>query len=231
MHPAALPPTRPHARRAMKLYPDVRARLIGTVARDVAVVLLIALFAWFGYQTYQAVDALTVLGSGVREAGTSLQESFTGAAGAVDGIPIVGQRLSSALQSTGRSTGGRLVVLGQQGIDKVHRLALTVGLVMAALPTVLLLAFTLPGRLRQIQALTASSVVLQSPDDVGRRRMVAMRAAFGLPYGALLAYTRDPLGDLLEGRYDGLVDAALDDAGLRPRGRRLPEIPPGEAGP
>lgn len=215
----------------MKLYPDVRARLAGTIARDVAVVLLVALFAWFGYQTYQAVDALTVLGSGVREAGTSLEQSFTSAADAIHGVPIVGPRLATALQSTGTGTGGRLVVLGQQGIDKVHRLALTMGLVMAALPIVLLLAFVLPGRLRQIRALTASSVVLKSPDDVGRRRMVAMRAAFGLPYGTLLAYTRDPLGDLLEGRYERLVDAALDDAGLRPRGRPLPDATPEDIGP
>ena len=42
-----------------------------------------------------------------------------------------------------------------------------------------------------------------------------MRAAFALPYGELLRFTRDPLGDLEAGRYDALVDAALDDAGLR----------------
>jgi hypothetical protein len=28
-------------------------------------------------------------------------------------------------------------------------------------------------------------------------------------------YTRDPLGDLARGRYDPLVAAALDDAGIR----------------
>jgi hypothetical protein len=45
-----------------------------------------------------------------------------------------------------------------------------------------------------------------------------MRAAFSLPYGQLLQYTRDPLGDLEDGRYDALVAAALEDAGLRPEG-------------
>jgi hypothetical protein len=44
-----------------------------------------------------------------------------------------------------------------------------------------------------------------------------MRAAFSLPYGQLLEYTRDPLGDLAAERYDPLVAAALDDAGLRPK--------------
>ena len=41
--------------------------------------------------------------------------------------------------------------------------------------------------------------------------------AFTLPYGELLAYTDDPLGDLAAERYDALVEAAYADAGLRPR--------------
>jgi hypothetical protein len=41
-----------------------------------------------------------------------------------------------------------------------------------------------------------------------------MRAAFGLPFRELLTYTSDPFGDLAEGRYDALVDAALADVGL-----------------
>jgi hypothetical protein len=56
--------------------------------------------------------------------------------------------------------------------------------------------------------------------DPARRRVVAMRAAFSLRYGRLLKYTRDPLGDLAAERYDGLVKAALDDVGLRPKGSR-----------
>ena len=47
-----------------------------------------------------------------------------------------------------------------------------------------------------------------------------MRAAFSLPYGQLLAYTRDPLGDLEQGRYDALVEAVLEDAGLRSSRRK-----------
>jgi hypothetical protein len=43
-----------------------------------------------------------------------------------------------------------------------------------------------------------------------------MRAAYVLPYERLIRYTRDPLADLESGRYDGLVAAALDDAGLAP---------------
>lgn len=213
---------------SMKLYPDIPARLGATILRDASVLLMIAVFAWFGHQTYEAIEGLTVLGAGVRQAGTSLQQTFDSAAGAVDAVPFVGSRLAGALKSTGKGTGGELIALGQQGVDRVRHLAVTLGLVVFALPTLLLLVLAIPGRVRQVRSLTAASVVLSSPEDLDRRRLVAMRAAFGLPYGTLLAYTRDPLGDLAAGRYDRLVDAALDDAGLRPRGaRKLGLTPPG----
>jgi hypothetical protein len=53
--------------------------------------------------------------------------------------------------------------------------------------------------------------------DPARRRVVAMRAAFSLRYGRLLKYTRDPLGDLAAERYDPLIAAPLEDAGLQVR--------------
>jgi hypothetical protein len=97
----------------------------------------------------------------------------------------------------------------------VHRLANLLGPLTFALPSLLLLLRFLPDRLAQARRLTAASRVLAEPDEPERRRTIAMRAAFALPYGRLLEYTRDPLGDLAAGRYDGLVAAALDDAGLR----------------
>jgi hypothetical protein len=48
-----------------------------------------------------------------------------------------------------------------------------------------------------------------------RRRLIAMRAAFAVPYETLLRYTSDPLGDLSAERYDGLIAAVLEDSGLR----------------
>jgi hypothetical protein len=59
--------------------------------------------------------------------------------------------------------------------------------------------------------------VLGEHVDPARRRVVAMRAAFSLRYGRLLKYTRDPLGDLAAERYDPLIAAPLEDAGLQVR--------------
>jgi hypothetical protein len=90
-------------------------------------------------------------------------------------------------------------------------------LVTFALPAVLVLALWLPGRVDQVRRLRDALEVLGDHDSVERRRLLAMRAAFSLPYGQLLAYTPDPIGDLASERYDALVAAALEDAGLRTR--------------
>jgi len=137
------------------------------------------------------------------------------AAGAVDGIPVVGGRLAGALQGAGEQSGGNVAALGKNGSDAVHHLALLLGLLTFFVPAVLLLIAMLPGRVKQIRQLTAAEQVLVDTHDPERRRLLAMRAAFGLPYGTLLGYTKDPLGDLSAGRHDALVDAALDDAGIR----------------
>ena len=55
--------------------------------------------------------------------------------------------------------------------------------------------------------------------DPARRKLLAERAAMHLPYRVLQRYTADPLGDLAAGRYDALVDASLEEAGLSPRHR------------
>lgn len=210
----------------MKLYPDVPERRTATIARDVVAVGLVVLFAWLGVRTYDVVDRLSVLGTGVVEAGTSVQNGFGSVADAVDGVPVIGDDLASALTGAGEGSGGQLADLGQAGVDSVRRLAWSLGLLVFLLPTVLLLVAVVPRRVRQVRSLTAAAVVLANPDDAEHRRLLAMRAAFGLPYGTLLRYTRDPLGDLAAERLDPLVRAAMDDAGLRPRPRPQPQPQP-----
>lgn len=207
---------------SVKVYPDVPAKRHATVVGDIAVACLLVLFASFGLAVHGAVDSLAVLGTGVREGGTSVQRGFGSAADRVNGVPLVGGSLADALQGAGRQSGGRVAALGRQGEEDVHRLALILGLVVFALPTILVLALLLPRRVRQIKQLTAAERVLTDPDDPQRRRVLAMRAAFGLPYGTLVAYTPDPLGDIVQNRYDALVQAAMDEAGIR----HPPDNPP-----
>ena len=63
-------------RDSVKFYPDVPAKRRATVLGDIAVVCLLILFAGLGLAVHGAVDSLAVLGTGVREGGTSVQSGF-----------------------------------------------------------------------------------------------------------------------------------------------------------
>ena len=201
----------------MRFYPDVPGRRLATVVRDLLVLLLLGLLAWLALEVHDAVDRLAVLGEGVGDAGGAVQGGFDAAAERVDGVPVVGDEVADGLRGAGEGSGGNLVELGGRGERAAHRLADLLGLLFFALPAAVVLWWWLPRRIAQVRALTAADHVLRDPRDEERRRLIAMRAAFALPYGQLLEHTRDPLGDLAAKRYDPLVEAALADAGLRAR--------------
>jgi len=199
----------------MRLYPDSRLQRLDLMARDLAVVLGLVILGKVGLEVHDAVDKLAVLGEGVESAGSAVSGGFESAAEAVDGAPVVGDEIGDALRGAGEGSGGEVEGLGRGGAGAAHDLADLLGLVVFLIPAVLLLLWALPPRIRQIRRLTAAARVLTVPSEE-RRKLVAMRAAFSLPYGTLLSYTRDPLGDLEAGRYDALVRAELEQAGLRP---------------
>jgi hypothetical protein len=200
----------------MRLYPDIPRRRLHVAARDALVVALLALFAWVGFAVHDAVDKLAILGTGVRIAGTSVEGAFDSAADNVEDAPAVGGTLGDALRGAGEGTGGNVAEVGQRGEDAAHRLADILGLTTFGIPALLVLIRYMPGRVDLARRLTAADRVLRADTSPERRQAVAMRAAFSLPYGQLLEFTRDPLGDLVAERYDPLIAAALDEAGLRP---------------
>jgi hypothetical protein len=197
----------------MRLYPDTPDDRGRAVARDALVLLTLIVLAWLGLKVHDAVDSLAVLGSGVHDSGVVVQDGFDRAADAIDGVPVVGGDLGDALRGAGEGTGGNVAQAGTDGEERIHHLANLLGFLMFAIPAGLLLVTTLPGRIRQVRELNATERLLDTSSEE-RRRLVAMRAAFSLPASALARHTRDPLGDLERGRYDPLIDAAYDEAGL-----------------
>ena len=199
----------------MRFYPDPPLQRLDLIARDLALVLGLVLLGKIGLEVHDAVDKLAVLGEGVETAGGAVSSGFDSAADAVDGTPLVGDEIGDALRAAGEGSGGEAEELGRGGAGAAHDLADLLGLVVFGLPAALVLLWVVPPRIRQIRRLNAAVRALKLPTEE-RRRLVAMRAAFSLPYGTLLEYTRDPLGDLEAGRYDALVRAELEGAGLRP---------------
>ena len=200
----------------MRLYPDTPDDRGRAVAKDALVLLTLFVLGWLALKVHDAVDELAVLGTGVRESGEVVQSGFEKAGEAASGIPVVGDEVSDALGDAGSGTGGEVAQAGRDGEERVHDLADLLGVLFFAIPASILLLATLPGRIRQVRELNATERLLDVTSEE-RRRLVAMRAAFSLPARELARHTKDPIGDLAEGRYGPLIDAAYDEAGLRPR--------------
>ena len=205
----------PPALRSMRWYPTVRARRSATIAADVFIVVLVAIFVWFADSAHDAVDGLAQLARGVEEAGTGAQASLDAAAERVAAVPVVGAALADALREAGGDTGGQAAALARVGRSDIERAANVIGWALFLIPTALLLIGYLPNRWAQVKGLTAAERILGDGSAVDAHpRLIAMRAAFGLPYPTLLRYTDDPFGDLEAGRYEALMEAAHEEAGL-----------------
>ncbi len=199
---------------AVKLYPEVADRRRERIARDVAVLLMLLFLVWMGRSVYQRIDSITVLATGVSSAGESVQTGFGAVAGAVESVPVIGDNLASALQSSGEATGGNVADLGAQGAESIHRAALLIGLLTFLIPAILLLGLTLPDRMRGIRQMSLAGQFLEGERSPERDRILAMRAVFNLDVDHLLEYSADPVGDLIAGRHDQLIEALFAEAGL-----------------
>jgi hypothetical protein len=200
----------------VRFYPDIpRSRAVAMLG-DLLVLVLLVLLAWLGLRVHDAVADLASVPRAVGDTGGAIQRGFDGAADAIGGAPVVGGPLSGALRDAGAGAGGQIQDTATSGEQDVIRLANLLGLLVFLLPAVAVLARHVPERIADVRRLTAAARAIGPALTTERERTLAMRAAYGLPYERLARYSRDPLGDLEAGRYDGLVAAALDDAGLRP---------------
>jgi hypothetical protein len=198
----------------MRVYPDTLNDRGRAVAKDALVLLTLFVLAWLALKVHDTVDKLAVLGTGVRDSGSAVQDGFGAAADAVSGVPLVGGDVGNALRDAGSGTGGNVADAGRAGEDRVHELANLLGILFFAIPASILLLTTLPARIRQVRELNAAERFLGDPASDERRRLIAMRAAFSLPARDLIRYTKDPIGDLEFGRYDALIAAAYEAEGL-----------------
>ena len=198
----------------MRYYPEIPGPRRRAILADLVVVALVASFAWLGLTVNDTFDDAAGLGRGVEEAGNSVQTGFEDAGGFLADVPVVGDELDEAFSDAGAATGGNTAELGEQGAAAIENTALLLGWVTFALPTFAVLLWAVPRRVARLRRLTAAGRVLAGPHSAERRRVLAMRAAFGLPYETLLSHTPDPFGALAGGDYEPLLNALFEDAGL-----------------
>jgi hypothetical protein len=199
----------------MRFYSEIPARRTAAILSDVLVLLLLVLLAWLGLKVHDSVAELASVPRGVAGAGGAIEGGFRSAGDSVGDVPVVGEPLAGALEDAGEGAGGEIAETGRQGEEDVNDLADVLGALFFLLPAVAVLSRYLPGRIADVKRRTAAARAIGPTLTPEREHSLARRAAYGLPYERLARFTRDPLADLESGRYDGLVAAALDDAGLR----------------
>lgn len=203
----------------MKLYADLPARRTLQLLSDVLVVCWTALWVWVGRLVHDTTMALAAPGHRLEEAGAGFRERMSSAAGSVDDLPLLDDRLAAPFRSAA-GTGTDLETTGRQIVDGVTTLATVLGWVTAVVPVVLVLATWLWLRARFVRRATAAQRFIDSAADLD---LFALRAMAKQPMARLARISEDPVGAWRTG--DRAVVDALADLELRTVGLHAPRRP------
>jgi hypothetical protein len=171
----------------MRLYadrPDHRARQL---AADVGLLAWAVLWVLVARLVHGAVLVLAEPGTALAGLGRSISDTMSSAAGAADGVPVVGDELSSPFDALGEA-GGSVTGAGRGASEAVHTLAAVLAVVLVVLPVGWLLLRWLPWRLRWAREARAADRLLSDLRLGGADlELLAARALATAPLPALAA--------------------------------------------
>lgn len=193
----------------MKLYADTPALRFRQVLTDLAVVLVVWVSVRVGGAVRNAVERLAEPGAVLERAGDELSDAAGQGASTVGEVPAVGDRLAQPFEWL-RGSGGTLAEAGARQQEAVLSLATLLGLLVMALPILVLLALYLPSRVRWVREATAARRFRDAS-----AQFFALRALAGRPLRELRRVSDDPWGDYEAGRWRLLANLELESLGLR----------------
>lgn len=196
---------------------------------DVVLALWSAAWIAIGIAVSQEVEGLTELSGTVRAVGEAV-ESFGAALGSLGEVPVVGESLGDTLETPAQQVqeaGQSAQSSGESSRESIDALSTLLGLAIALIPSVPLLALYLPARVSRVRdARAIAARVRLSGEDPMLQEFLARRAAQSLSYRRLAEITPEPWRDLAEGRFEPLALAELERLGVTRKAS-----PPGEAEP
>lgn len=207
----------------MMVWSERRGPRLREMVADAATIVWVGLWAMLGIRIYGGLAELAGAGRLIRDGGIGLRNTGGEVAGAVQGVPLVGENAATRIRDAFGSAADPVIAFGSD----IERLLLIIagllGLMVVLIAVVPWLNRYVPWRLARIERLNAAArairpavvpgaSVLEAPE---LDRLLASRALHRLEYAKLLEFTRDPFGDWAAGRLDGLVQAELESAGLQ----------------
>ncbi len=197
----------------MKLYADHSARRTRQVVGDLFLLGWLVLWLWLARVVHDATLALATPGRKIETAGSGLAGRLREAGSAVGGVPLVGDKVRSPFDGAGRAA-DQIAAAGASQVAAVQHLAFWLGLCVAAIPILLLVAIYVPRRVRFVRTATASQRFIDTAADL---ELFALRAIAHQPIQRLAAISPDPVRSWREGDaavVRSLALLELGDAGL-----------------
>jgi hypothetical protein len=222
----------------LKVYPDRRWPAFLRVLGDTIVVFWTIVWAYLGFLIYQTVMGLEVIADGITSTGMTFDQWIASFRRAIPGgIPLLTQFLLNLADTLKQYSGDPLVSAGHNIHDAIFHFAVILAL-LVALPPILLVLLPYTGwRWRDMRETGAALAFVRIASMTGRadaaRAVLAYRAVSTLSFRALMSASADPVGDLVEHRYERLANAMLLRAGIDPTRLPppdLPELPPHRGG-
>lgn len=202
----------------MLLYADLPARRTRQVVGDLLLIGWIVLWVWLARTVHEATLALGVPGREIDEASRGMADRLRDAGSAVSGIPLVGDDVSRPFDGAGGAA-DRLAAAGRSQVAAVDTLAFWLGLSVALVPILLVVAFYVPLRVRFVRRAAAGRRFLDARADLD---LFALRAMAHQPLHVLARISEDPAGAWREQDpvvIRELASLELRSVGLRPRSR------------
>src|SRR5256714_6570819 len=215
----------------LKIYPDRRWPAFLRVLADTIVSFWTVVWAYLGWLIYQTVMGLEVIADGIKNTGNTFNQWIAAfRAGIPGGIPLLTKFLQDTADTLRHYSGGQLVVAGQTFHEAMFRVAIILAL-LVALPPILLVLLPYSGwRWRDMRETGAALAFVRIASITGRadaaRAVLAYRAVSSLSFRQLMTASPDPVGDLVEHRYDRLPPPPPQAAGAGPPPPAAPRPPP-----
>lgn len=193
--------------------PLVRAR---QVTGDVVAIGLVVVFVVLGVGIAGFIGTFADLGRQLEEAGAGFQGTMQDASRALARVPLAGDAASAPFDGAS-GAGQSLADAGRQQQEGVARAALVAGLVVAGVPSLVVLWVWLRGRIAFARRASSTRSLLALP---GGDDLLALRALTGRDARAALAVSPDPVAAWRAGEPEvvrRLADVALREAGVARR--------------
>jgi hypothetical protein len=202
----------------MKMYADTSARRSRQLLADLLLVVWVVVWVRIALVVRDATLTLAEPGERISAAGGGLAQRLREAGASVGDVPVVGDEVSVPFDGAADAA-DQLAGAGEAQVAAVSDLAFWLGLIVGAIPILVMLAVYLPQRWRFVREATAGQRFVDASEDLD---LFALRAMARQPMHRLARVSDDPAGAWRRGDADvvrALAELELRDTGLAPPGR------------